>query len=177
MMASDLPWTEEIGSAFLIQRDGVMDAVQRMRQKAASYGYLRSSGQIIVRTGRYIEIVPVNPDYIVIPYYEPAGVFAPPRRGVVVESVIYLGHGVTLGIAFSDWGWRTNRFVWAEHTVIVNDAPWQRTWINRATYVHPYRVPRYNGRRPADEHRPLERSPRERQDERSGRGHDEEHRP
>jgi hypothetical protein len=177
MMASDLPWTEEVGSAFLIQHDGVMDAVQRMRLKASNYGYLRSNAQIVVRTGRYIEILPVNPGYIVVPYYNPAVVFVPARRGVAVENVIYLGHGVSLGVAFAGWGWSANRFDWAEHRVIINDAPWQRTWVNRETYIHPYQVPRYNGRRPADMHRPIERSLKERDDERSGRGHEEEHRP
>ena len=36
-----------------------------------SYGYLRSNAQITVVRGPYIEILPVNPDYIVVPYYDP----------------------------------------------------------------------------------------------------------
>lgn len=177
MMSSDLPWTEEIGSAFLLQREDVMDAVQRMRQKAVSFGYLMSGPQVLVRTGRYIEVVPVNPDFIVVPYYDPAVVFVAPRHGAVIAGSIVFGHGVSLGVAFADWGWRSNRFVWDQHTVIINNSPWQRTWENRATYAHPYRVPRYTGPRPVDSHRPIERSPRERQDERYGRGNAEEHRP
>src|ERR1043166_5026338 len=69
MMAGAMPWTEEIGNAFLAQSNDVMDAVQRMRQRAMSYGYLRSGPQVIVRTGPYIEILPADPDYIVVPYY------------------------------------------------------------------------------------------------------------
>src|ERR1700686_515978 len=65
---STMPWTQELGEAFLAQRDGVMDAVQRMRQKAKQYGYLRSNAQITVSGGPYIEVLPVNPDYIVVPY-------------------------------------------------------------------------------------------------------------
>ena len=33
-MASDMNWTTDLGNAFLAQRQDVMDAVQRMRQKA-----------------------------------------------------------------------------------------------------------------------------------------------
>ena len=85
MMASNMPWTEELGAAFLGQQPEVMDAVQRMRQRAQSYGYLRSNSRVIVRTGPYIEIAPVNPAFIVVPYYDPLIVYAPPRRGFVVS--------------------------------------------------------------------------------------------
>jgi len=51
MMASAMPWTQEIGNAFLAQPNDVMDAVQRMRQQAVNYGYLRSNAQIAVHTG------------------------------------------------------------------------------------------------------------------------------
>src|SRR5215475_11638717 len=54
MMAGDMPWTEEIGAAFLASPQPVMDAVQRMRQRAYSYGYLRSNGQVTVRNGPYV---------------------------------------------------------------------------------------------------------------------------
>src|SRR5713226_7785583 len=57
MMASDMQWTIKLGNAFLAQRQDVMDAVQRMRQKAKDYGYLRRNEQIIVRGGPYIEIL------------------------------------------------------------------------------------------------------------------------
>jgi hypothetical protein len=39
-MASDMDWTVNLGNAFLAQRQDVMDAVQRMRQKAKDFGYL-----------------------------------------------------------------------------------------------------------------------------------------
>jgi len=175
MMASALPWTQELGNAFLAQNAEVMDAVQRMRQRARSYGYLRSNGQIIVSTGPYVEILPVNPDYIVIPFYDPVIVFAAPRRGFVIGGAIRFGFGVTLGAAFAPWGWRANRFAWGEHRVIINNAPWQRMWVNRGTYIHPYTVTRY-ATRPAEQHRAIERSANEREAERTGRGRREEHR-
>jgi hypothetical protein len=46
MMAGDMPWTEEIGAAFLASPEAVMDAVQRQRRVAYGYGYLRSTAQM-----------------------------------------------------------------------------------------------------------------------------------
>jgi hypothetical protein len=174
MMASAMAWTQELGSAFLSQSQDVMDAVQRNRQKAVSYGYLRSNPQVRIVTGPYIEILPVNPDYIVVPYYDPLIVFAPPRRGFYVGGAIRFGFGVTLGAAFIPWGWHDSHFGWREHTVIINNAPWRRTVVNRGTYVHPYSVPRYTQPR-VEEHRAIERSEHERDGARYGRGTREEH--
>jgi hypothetical protein len=178
MMASDMPWTEELGAAFLESPDQVMDAVQRRRLEAADYGYLRSNAQIIVRRGpSSIEILPVDPAYMVVPYYDPAVVFIPPRRGVLVGGAIRFGYGVRLGVAYAPWGWGTTRFAWGEHRLIVNNAPWDRRWANRAAYVHPFpAVPRYVERRPDERHVSRERSEREREAERRGRHSVEEHR-
>jgi len=104
-MAADMEWTRELGDAFLAQRQDVMDAVQRMRQKAKDYGYLRSNDQIIVTGGPYIEIDPVDPAFICVPVYDPLVVFWPPRPGIVVGAAISFGFGVNLGVAFRPWGW------------------------------------------------------------------------
>src|SRR5271155_6259167 len=80
-MASDMNWTTDLGNAFLAQRQDVMDAVQRERQKARDFGYLRSNAQIVVGGGPYITIAPVNPEFYVVPYYDPAVVFFAPRPG------------------------------------------------------------------------------------------------
>jgi hypothetical protein len=153
-----------------------MDAVQRMRQRAQSYGYLRSNPRLLVRSGPYIEIVPANPAFIVVPYYDPVVVFAPPRRGLLVGGVIGLGFGVAIGPAFAPWGWGTSRFGWNEHVVIVNNAPWRRAWTNRATYVHPYAVPRYAvERRTVEQHRAIQRSTNEKEAERTGHARKEQH--
>jgi hypothetical protein len=84
MMASDMNWTTDLGNAFLAQEGDVMDAVQRERRKAREYGYLRSNGQILVGGGPYITIMPVNPGYVVVPYYDPRVVFYAPRPGFFV---------------------------------------------------------------------------------------------
>ena len=178
MMAGDMPWTEEIGAAFLSSPDAVMDAVQRMRRSAYDYGYLRSNAQIVVRNGPFIEVLPVDPGYLVVPYYNPAVVFLRPRPGIVVGGAIRFGYGVRLGVSFAPWGWGTTRFGWGEHVLIVNNAPWRRTWANRAVYVHPFvGVPRFRAAvRAPERHEEHGRSERERAAEREGRRPSEEHR-
>jgi hypothetical protein len=177
MMASDMSWTGELGNAFLAQRDQVMDAVQRERKRARDFGYLRTNGPIVVSGGPYIEIMPVNPGFIVVPAYDPLIVFAAPRPGFFVGGAISFGFGINIGVAFRPWGWGLNRFAWASHGVFINNAPWGRTWVNRGAYVHPYAgVPRYTGPRPAEGHELHERSVRERENARAGRAREEEHR-
>jgi len=175
MMASDMGWTTELGNAFLADQQAVMDAVQRERHKAWQYGYLRSNPQIVVTDGPYISIMPVDPAFVPVPYYDPAVVFYAPRPGFVVGGAIRFGFGVTLGAFFRPWGWGYNHFDWARHVVVINNAPWHRTWAARATYVHPYTVQRYAGP-PVPEHHELEaRSPREREAARRGERVPEEH--
>jgi hypothetical protein len=177
MMASDMPWTQELGNAVLAQRPDVMDAVQRMRRRAVQYGYLRSNASIVVGTGPFITIMPVTPAFVVVPYYDPAVVFVAPRPGFAVGFAIRFGFGVSIGVAFRPWGWGLTFFNWGRHALVVNNVPWGRTWANRATYVHPYSVRRYprTAPRPPERHELVKRSPSERADARAGRAIKEEH--
>src|SRR5579863_149912 len=173
MMNSDMGWTTQLGQAFLAQQQNVMDAVQRQRQAAQRYGYLRSNGQIVVSGGPYITIMPVNPGFIPVPYYDPGIVFFPPRPGFVVGGAVRFGFGITIGGFFRPWGWGPgfDRFDWGGHAVFLNNAPWRRTWDVRGAYVHPYEgVRRYAPAARAPEQHPLqERSERERAAPREGR--------
>ena len=169
MMASDMNWTRDLGDAFLAQNQEVMDAVQRMRRQARDFGYLRTNGQIIVSGGPYIEIVPVNPAVLYVPYYDPLIVFARPRPGFVIGRGITFGFGVSIGPVFRPWGWGGNRIAWNTRTVIINNAPWGRSWGNRNAYVHPYTI-RRSGPPPRIEerHEVRERDARERAADRNG---------
>lgn len=153
MMARDMNWTRQLGDAFLSQSGAVMDAVQRRRQEAMNFGYLRSNGQITVtNNGGYIEILPVNPAFIPVPVYDPGVVFLRPRAGFFVGGAITFG-GVTLGAAFAPWGWGHNYFDWRAHRVIIDNHPWERRWDNRRAYVHPYaNVHRYAPGRRVERH-------------------------
>jgi hypothetical protein len=178
MMASDMNWTTDLGNAFLAQQQDVMDAVQRERHTAYQYGYLRSNPQVVVTGGPYIAIAPVNPAFIVVPYYSPAVVFFAPAPGFFVGGAIRFGFGVTIGAFFRPWGWGLGRFDWRAHTVIINNTVWRRTWVNRAVYVHPYPgVRRYapGTVRVAEQHQLHARSEHERAAAREGRKVEEEH--
>jgi hypothetical protein len=143
MMAHDPAWTEQLGNAVLNQRPEIMDAVQRMRRQARSYGYLVPNGYVnVVDRGSYIQILPLNPGLIYVPYYDPFVVFAPPRPGFVVATAIHFGPVVTIGATFSSWGWWFGSgFVWPAHTILIDHHPWVRVWGNRVGYVHPYAHP------------------------------------
>lgn len=189
MMASDPAWTRELGDAFLASQPAVMDAVQRMRQQAYNYGYLRTGPQVVVTPGPYITIAPVNPGFIVVPYYNPAVVFYPPRPGIVVTAAIGFRFGVAIGTAFAPWGWGVgvSRFNWGAHTVFINNAVWGRTWVNRASYVHPFPGVRRYAAAPAyrpgvgpaarapESHELRPRSTQERKAWQNGRAREEDH--
>jgi hypothetical protein len=176
-MASDMNWTSDLGNAFLAQRQDVMDAVQRMRQKAKDFGYLRSNGQIVVSGGPYIAIAPVNPAFIPVPYYDPLVVYAAPRPGFVVGAAIGFGFGVTIGTFFRPWGWGYSRFDWGGHGFFINNRPWGRVWTNRTVYAHTYRggVQRWDAGRRVEGHELIRRNEHERAAAREGRARVEEH--
>jgi hypothetical protein len=117
-----------------------MDAVQRMRQRARSYGYLTTNGYInVIATGGYIQILPVNPDVLYVPYYDPLVVFAPPRPGFAIGGAIHFGPAITIGAVFGGWGWWLGSgFGWPSHAILIDRHPWGRVWINRSEYIHPY---------------------------------------
>ncbi|MGA3025271.1 MAG: DUF3300 domain-containing protein [Bryobacteraceae bacterium] len=173
-MNADMNWTTQLGNAFLAQQQDVMDAVQRQRAIARRYGYLRSNGQIVVSGGPYITIAPVDPGYIVVPYYDPAVVFFAPRPGFFAGGAVRFGFGVSIGGFFAPWGWAGGgiRVDWGAHAVFLNNARWGRTWFNRGAYVHPYPAVRRYGPgyvRPPEAHALHARSQEERNAARQGR--------
>jgi len=154
-LASNMGWTQGLGNAVLAQRGEVMDAVQRERQRAYQYGYLRDSQyQRVVADPNYIEIVPVTPNYYYVPYYDPRVVYVRPRPGFFVGGAIRFGPGITIG-AFVPFGWGGVGFGWREHTILVDRRPWARSWNNRGVYVHPYAAPRGHYEGPRQEHHEL----------------------
>jgi hypothetical protein len=138
-MAGDMGWTQELGNAVLADRAGVMDAIQDQRQRAMSYGYLRTNQYYrVVPNPGDIEVLPVNPAYIYVPYYDPNIVFFRPRAGFFAGGAISFGPAITIGAAFAPWGWGGVSLGWRNHAIIINNRPWERGWVNRDRYVHPY---------------------------------------
>jgi hypothetical protein len=142
MMARDSGWTQALGNGVLTQRPDVMDAVQRMRQKAMDSGYLESNAQYrVVEEGPGdIEILPINPGYVYVPYYDPRVVFLARRPGFFAGVGITFGPGIFVG-AFAPFGWAGPSLGWRTHDILIDHRAWGRTWGNRDRYVHSYAVP------------------------------------
>jgi hypothetical protein len=145
---ADVNWTTNLGNAFLAQQQDVMDAVQRMRQKAQQAGKLQSSPQQNVVTTTQngppvIQIVPADPNIIYVPVYNPAWIWGPPLwypypgwiwpgPGIIYGGLGFgFGIGINVGFFFGagwhgwgGWGWHPG---WGTHTVIVNN-----------TFIHQY---------------------------------------
>ncbi len=139
MMSGDMNWTHQLGNAVLANRGAVMDAVQRQRQVAQSYGYLRNTEQLrVVNAGPGdIEILPADPGLLYVPYYNPYVVYSRPRPGFLVGGAITFGPRIGVG-AFSPWGWGNSSLRWTDHRIIVSNRPWERSWNNRESYSHTY---------------------------------------
>jgi Protein of unknown function (DUF3300) len=121
-LADDIQWTTDLGNAFLAQQSDVMDAVQRMRQKAQDKGNLKSTEQQKVET-RIIESKPIivveqaNPQVVYVPSYDPMVVYGapiypyppiyyPPAGYYAAGMAISFGVGVAMGAFWSGgWGW------------------------------------------------------------------------
>jgi hypothetical protein len=144
----DVSWTTALGNAFLAQQQDVMDAVQRMRQRAQQAGKLQSTEQETVTSSAdagqpYIEIEPANPDVIYVPVYDPVWIWGPPvwypyphwwwPPRTFLRSGLYFGFGGPIDIGFyfgagwhgwGGWGWHPG---WGSRTIVVNN-----------TFIHRY---------------------------------------
>jgi hypothetical protein len=121
-----------------------------------------------------LEVVPLQPDYYYVPYYDPYIVFARPRPGFFIGGAIRFGPGIVLGASFAPFGWGGVGFGWREHSILVANHPWVRTWGNRGAYAHPYvgGPVRYEG--PRVEHHDL-RGPAHSEEHRDEHHHDDHH--
>jgi len=181
MMSRDIAWTNELGDAVLAQREELMDAVQSQRRLALNSGYLISNQQIRVVNARFIEIQPLNPALLYVPFYDPRVVYNPRTSGGFGRGGISFSAGVPIAGAFAAWGWGPEepRFGWDTHSVVIGRGTWNRTWSNRQSYEHPYvdaRGSRNAAAPRAEEHRLLQpdeqyyRRQREQQTDRPGSG-------
>jgi hypothetical protein len=96
-MADDIDWTEQLGDAVLAQPDDVLDAVQRMRARAAASGNLESNeAQVVETEGDNISIAPADPGVVYVPQYDTTAAFAPgpypaPTYGTSTSDLLVTG--------------------------------------------------------------------------------------
>ena len=73
MMDAQLEWTKRMGDAFLAQRSGCMDSVQRLRQKAYAQGNLTTNKEQVIRVEPQTQIIviePASPEVVFVPVYD-----------------------------------------------------------------------------------------------------------
>src|SRR6201998_4351141 len=75
MMSDKLDWTKSLGDTMLAQQADLMDAIQRLREKAKANNKLVSNKQQKVtvkqqENKQVIVIEPTDPDALYVPYYE-----------------------------------------------------------------------------------------------------------
>jgi hypothetical protein len=137
MMSDKLDWTKSLGDAMLAQQAELMDAIQRLREKAKANNKLSSNKRQKVtvkqqESKQVIVIEPTDPDTIYVPYYEPATVYGawpyadyPPYyfgypsyigAGVVAAGIAF-GAAWAIGRWGNYWGGGCN---WGNRNVYVN---------------------------------------------------------
>jgi hypothetical protein len=142
MMSDKLEWTQKLGDAVLAQQPDVMDAIQRLRQKAQANNKLASNKQQTVTTqeqgGRQvIDIEPTESDMLYVPYYDPGVVYGawpyPDYPPYYFGAPDYIGPGLLAtglafgaGYALGNWvggGYRWGGgFNWGANNIYVNRA-------------------------------------------------------
>jgi hypothetical protein len=106
-LAGNIQWTTDLGNAFLAQQTDVMNAVQRMREKAESKGTLKTSAQQTVETqtvegGKQVIVVqPTSPDVVYVPSYDPVVVYGAAPPAYPYYPYTYPGYYPGMGLA---WG-------------------------------------------------------------------------
>jgi len=133
-LSSNLQWTTDLGNAFLAQESDVMNAIQRMRQKAENTGALKSTPQQTVETQvvqnrEVIVIEEANPQTVYVPWYNPVGVYGEPvypypsiyypTGGYWTGAAIGFGLGVARGAFWGSggWGWNVG---WGNNAININ---------------------------------------------------------
>jgi hypothetical protein len=151
LLANQIDWTTELGTAFLSDPKGVMESVQRLRAQAQQAGNLKSSPQQSVSTetqsGQTIIVIqPANPQVVYVPVYNPQVVYYPPPPSATAV-ILAFGVGIAIGAAMSNngpyppYGWGVWGMGWHTSTVVVRGGVWVVPPYARYPYVRPIPMP------------------------------------
>jgi hypothetical protein len=138
-MAGQIAWTTLLGQAFAADRNGVLDAIQRLRHQAQNVGTLKSTPQQEVATKttpegqNVIVIEPANPQVVYVPQYNTEVIYtqAPTTTNttIIVEDnsnadaavaagVIGFTAGIAIGAAMNNsyyygpYGWHGSPYMY-----------------------------------------------------------------
>jgi uncharacterized protein DUF3300 len=144
-LAKNTAWASQLGNAYYNQPGDVMNAVQAMRLQAQQSNVLVTTVQqrVVVEAG-LIEIVPVTPAVIYVPYYNPWQIWGtlfvaypgfvvlPPPPGIVVGYGLAFPIGIPVGVyAAYGWGFGAWAPAWDGGTVLFNHS----TYISSSVTV------------------------------------------
>jgi hypothetical protein len=141
MMNENLDWTQALGDALLAQQQGVLDAVQRLRARAAATGALQTTPQqrlvkvaappepdSSAAAGTVYVIEPTAADEYSVPIYDPGTIYADaPSSALSFASVITVGPAI--------WG----LLDWWQHRINVTISRFNRfnhTKLTRIAWMH-----------------------------------------
>ena len=127
MMDTNLSWTSSLGESYVNVHENVLDAIQRMRQRAQQAGNLQSTPQESVTTDAgMIDIEPANPEVVYLPEYDPWIVYGDPLAfypgWIGVPGFFFDGPGIEFGLGIGiglfggfGWGWHSWGMDWHGH--------------------------------------------------------------
>ena len=135
-MYRNLQWTTDLGNAYYNQPQDVLEAVQALRLRAQAAGTLQSTPQQAVHYDQgYIQLMPVNPQVVYVPTYNPWTVYGEqvsPYPGFSLLGAVesFLGSSPInygLGIAMSafsrtPWGWLAWGLNWLAQSVLFHQS-------------------------------------------------------
>src|SRR6266403_370060 len=134
----NLAWTSSLGDAYYNQEQGVMDAVQAMRQRAQ---------EAVTSQDSTIIIEPPNPEVVYVPEYDPWFVYGGPieewpgwyEYPGIWYGGLYPSYGVGFGIGSYGgygWGWHHWGSDWRHRSITYDHDRYDsrsRTFYNRKT--------------------------------------------
>lgn len=150
-MAKNTAWTTQLGNAYFNQPTDVMNAIQAMRLEAQRASLLvTTSYEKVVFVADVIEIVPVNPAVVYVPYYNPWRIWSadfvaypgyvelPPPASVVVSSDVAFEPAVNVGV-YAQFGWGFSSWApsWGDGTIACNNNTYisnSRTVVNHGYF-------------------------------------------
>lgn len=119
-MDENLPWTKQVGEAFIAQPAEVMQSIQRLRARARTAGTLIDTPQQqVLAEPNVIRIVPAQRDVIYVPRYEPDVVF-------INRPVHYTHPLLTFGVGVRVGSWLASDCDWRRHKVWMGNR--HRSW-------------------------------------------------
>jgi uncharacterized protein DUF3300 len=134
-MDRNLQWTTDLGNAYYNQPQDVLEAVQVMRRRAQQAGNLQSTPQQAVHYDEgYVQLMPVNPQLVYVPTYNPWTVYGEqvsPYPGFSLlgavgsflgSSPIDYGLGIAMSAFSQPWGWLAWGLNWLAQSVLFNQS-------------------------------------------------------